>query len=93
MKTSHLHSRKIMPTLFISCRMSHTEHDNEFNKGVQGNGQDAGTKFIKMKVVSQDNSEVQVKSTKVTDKFPEARTLPASEILSGMYHHDHLSLG
>ena len=54
-------------------------------------------KFIKMKVVNQDNSEVQVikkhTHTKVIDKLPEARTLPASETLSGMYHHNHLSLG
>ena len=74
--------------------MLHTKHDNKQNEHLQGNNrQDAGMKFIKMKVVSQDNSEVQVKSTKVIDKFPEARTLPPSETLSRMYHHNHLSLG
>ena len=74
--------------------MLHMEHDNKLNEHLQGNNrQDAGMKFIKMKVVSQDNSEVQVKSTKEIDKFPGAWTLPASETLSGMYHHNHLSLG
>ena len=41
------------------------EHDNKQNVHLQGsNGQDAGTKFIKMKVVNQDNSKVQVRSTR-----------------------------
>ena len=41
--------------------MTHTEHDNKQNEDLQGNGKDEGRKFIKMKVVSQDNSEVQFK--------------------------------
>ena len=74
--------------------MSHTEHDNKQNEHLQGsNILDAVTKFIKMKVVNQDNSQVQEKGIKVIDKFPEARTLPAPETLSRMYHHIHLSLG
>ena len=72
----------------------HTEHDNKLKEHLQGsNGLDAVTKFIKMKVVNQDNSKAQVKCAKVLDKFPEARTLPASETLSRMYHNIHLSLG
>ena len=74
--------------------MMHTEHDNELNGHLQGsNGLDTVTKFIKMKVVNQDNSQVQAAGTKVLDKFPEARTLPTSETLSGIYHNIHLSLG
>ena len=41
--------------------MSHTEQDNKQYEDLQGNGKDEGKKFIKMKVVSQDNSEVQFK--------------------------------
>ena len=45
--------------------MSHMEHDNKQNEHLQGsNGLDAVTKFIKMKVVNQDNSKVQVKRHK-----------------------------
>ena len=74
--------------------MLHTEHDNKQNVHLQGsNGLDAVSKFIKVKVVNQDNSKVQVKGTEVIDKFPEARTLPTSETLSRMYHHIHMSLG
>ena len=73
--------------------MSHTEHENKQNEHLQGsNGLDAVTKFIKMKVVNQDNSKVHVKGTKVIDNFPEARALPASETLSRIYHHIHLPL-
>ena len=73
--------------------MSHTEHDNKQNEHLQGsNGLDAVIKFIKMKVVNQDHSQVQVTGTAVINKFPEARTLPTSETLSRMYHHIHLSL-
>ena len=74
--------------------MLHMEHDNKQNEHLQGsNGLDAVTKFIKMKVVNQDNLKEHVKGTKVIDKFPEARTLHASETLSRMYHNIHLSLG
>ena len=70
------------------------ELDNKLNEHLQGSNRlDAVTKFIKMKVVNQDNSQVQATGTKVLDKFPEARTLPASETLSRMYHNIHLSLG
>ena len=55
-----------------SCRMLHTEHDNTENEDLQGNGKDKDNKFIKMKVVSQDNSEVQFKVQKMADKIPEA---------------------
>ena len=41
--------------------MLHMEHDNPQNEDLQGNGKDKERKFIKMKVVSQDNSEVQFK--------------------------------
>ena len=40
------------------------EHDNTQNEDLQSNGKDEDTKFIKMKVVSQDNSEVQFKVQK-----------------------------
>ena len=54
--------------------MLHTEHDNKQNEHVQGsNGLDAVTKFIKMKVVNQDNSKVQVKGTKVIDQIPRSK--------------------
>ena len=44
--------------------MSHMEHDNKLNEDLQGSNRlDAVTKFIKMKVVNQDNSKVQVKGT------------------------------
>ena len=70
------------------------EHDNKQYEHLQGSNRlDAVMKFIKMKVVNQDNSKVQVKGTQVIDKFPETRMLPASETLSRMYHHIHLSLG
>ena len=50
------------------------EHDNKQNEHLQGNnGQDACMKFIKMKVVNPDKSEVQVKGTKVIDKFPRSK--------------------
>ena len=39
--------------------MLHMEHDNKQNKDLKSNGKDEGKKFIKIKVVSQDNSEVQ----------------------------------
>ena len=58
------------------------EHDNKQNEHLQGsNGLDAVTKFIKMKVVNQDNAQVQVTGTPVMYNFPEATTLPASETL------------
>ena len=41
--------------------MSHTEYDNKQNEDLQGNGKDEGKKFIKLKVVGQDNSEVHFK--------------------------------
>ena len=41
--------------------MLHMEHDNKQNEDLQGHGKDEGKEFIKMKVVSQDNSEVQFK--------------------------------
>ena len=44
--------------------MLHTEHDNKQNEDLQDNGMDEGKKFIKMKVVSKDNSEVQFKVQK-----------------------------
>ena len=52
--------------------MLYTEHDNTQNEDLQGSGKDKDNKFIKMKVVSQDNSEVQFKVQKMTDKIPEA---------------------
>ena len=74
--------------------MMHTEHDNKLSEHLQGSNRwDAVTEFIKMKAVNQHNSQVQVTGTKVLDKFPEARTLPASETLSKMYHNIHLSSG
>ena len=58
------------------------EHDNKQNEHLQGiNGLDAVMKFIKMKVVNQDNAQVQVTDIPVMYTFPEARTLPASETL------------
>ena len=39
----------------ISCRMLHMEHDNKQNEDLQGNEKDEDKKFIKMKVVGQDN--------------------------------------
>ena len=72
--------------------MMHTEHDNKLNEHLQGSNRwDAVTQSIKMKVVNQHNS--QITGTKVLDKFPEARTLPASEILSRMYYSIPLSTG
>ena len=41
--------------------MSHREHDNKQNEHLKGNGKDEGNEFIKMKAVSQDNSDVQLK--------------------------------
>ena len=72
--------------------MSHMEHGNKQKEHLQSsNGLDAVMKFIKMNVVNQDNSQMQVKGTKVTDKFKEAWSLPASETLSRIYHHIHMS--
>ena len=48
--------------------MLHTEHDNTQNEDLQGNGKDEDKKFIKMKVVTQDNSEVQFKVHKQQTK-------------------------
>ena len=74
--------------------MMHTEHDNKLNEHLQGSNRwDAVMKFIKMKVVTQHKSQAQATGTKVLDKVPEARTIPASEILSTMYHNIHLSSG
>ena len=42
------------------------EHDNKLNEHFQGSNRlDAVMKFIKMKVVNQDNSQVQATGTKV----------------------------
>ena len=69
------------------------EHDHKLNEHLQGsNGLNTVMKFIKMKVVNQDNSQAKVTGTTLINKFPEARTLPASETLSRMYHNIYLSL-
>ena len=50
------------------------EHDNKQNEHLQGSNRlDAGTKVIKMKVVNQDNSKVQVKGTQMIDQIPRSK--------------------
>ena len=38
--------------------MLDTEHDNKQNENLQGSGENKGKEFIKLKVISQDNSEI-----------------------------------
>ena len=50
--------------------MMHIEHDNKQNEHLQGsNGLEAVMKFIKMKVVNQDNSQAQATGTTVFRNF------------------------
>ena len=50
------------------------EHDNKQNEHLQGSNRlDAVTKFIKMKVVNQDNSKVQIKRHKSDRQIPRSQ--------------------
>ena len=50
------------PKTSIYDRMLHTEHSTNHNGHLQGNGKDGGNEFIKVKVVSQVNSQEHIKA-------------------------------